>query len=81
MIPSLDVSSAEPETILHRRLTKRGNSAVVQVLVKWSSLPADAATREDYYVLKERYPSVAAWGQAGSQGGDSVMPDDSGTSA
>jgi hypothetical protein len=44
MIPSLDISAAQPEATLDHRLSKRGNTTVVQVLIKWSSLPLDATT-------------------------------------
>lgn len=56
----LDSSSLEPEIILDSRLTKKGNTAITQVLVKWTSLPTEMATWEDYYVLKNHYPSAAA---------------------
>uniref|UniRef100_A0A0A8YMH7 Uncharacterized protein n=1 Tax=Arundo donax TaxID=35708 RepID=A0A0A8YMH7_ARUDO len=36
------------------------------------------ATWEDYYVIKERCPSAAAWGHAASQGGGDVTPGDNG---
>jgi hypothetical protein len=41
---------------------KKGNAIVVQVLVKWSSLPAEMATWEDFYEIKQRYPVAPAWG-------------------
>ncbi len=47
---------AQPEQILERRLTPRGNRAVTQVLVKRSNLRPEAATWEDYWELKKRYP-------------------------
>jgi hypothetical protein len=67
--PSLDLAELEPQCILDQRLTKKGNSAIVQILVKWTSLPATLATWEDYYVLKKRYPSAVAWGHVASQEG------------
>lgn len=60
------------EEILDRRLVKKGNAAYLQVLVKWSTVPASSATWEDYQVLKERFPSAPAWGPAGSEGEGSV---------
>lgn len=45
--PTLDIDQLEPELILDRRLTKKGNSAITQVPVKWTSLPKDSATWED----------------------------------
>lgn len=68
----LDVSELQPEEILDRRLIKKGNTAYLQVLIKWTSLPSAMATWEDYSVLRERYPHSAAWGQAASQGVASV---------
>jgi len=76
-VPMMDTSIVEHEAILDRRLTKKGNAAVVQVLIKWISLPSTMATWEDYNVLKSSFPSAAAWGQAGTQGGHSVTADSS----
>jgi hypothetical protein len=56
--PQLDLAELEPEEILDMQLTKKGNSTIVQVLVKWSTLSRDLATWEDYYVLRARYPSA-----------------------
>jgi hypothetical protein len=67
--PSLDVAELVPKYILDRWLTKRGNTDVTQVLVKWSSLVKELATKEDYYVLRGRFPSAPAWGQVEFQGG------------
>jgi hypothetical protein len=61
-VPQLDIAELQPETILDRHLTKKGNDVVIQVLIKWSSLPAEMATWEDFYVVKKRYPMVPAWG-------------------
>jgi hypothetical protein len=54
--PDLSALSAQPLEILDRRMVKRGNTSMVQVQVKWSSLPNEAATWEDYDVLRLRYP-------------------------
>lgn len=70
----LDAQDVLPETVLDRRLVKKGNQAVLQVLLKWTKLPASSATWEDYEVVKARFPSAIAWGQATSQGGGDVMP-------
>ena len=61
--------NVQPLEILNRRLVKKGNRAVPQVLIRWSHVPADATTWEDYYVLRQRYPDALAWGQASVQGG------------
>ncbi|KAJ1253806.1 hypothetical protein BS78_K181900, partial [Paspalum vaginatum] len=52
----LDTAYVSPEVILDRRLVKKGNQAITQVLIKWSNLPASSATWEDYDVLKTRFP-------------------------
>jgi len=55
---------------------KKGNKAIPQVLLKWTSLPESSATWEDYYVVKQRFPNAVAWGQAASEGGGgNVMAD------
>ncbi|KAF3654896.1 hypothetical protein FXO38_14919 [Capsicum annuum] len=43
-----------PEDVVQKRLVKKGNKAVAQVLVKWFDLPADVATWEFASVLKTR---------------------------
>lgn len=71
-IPALDMEDTEPEEILDRRLVKKGNAAIPQVLVKWKGIPATSATCEDMYVCKHRFPDDVAWGQATSPGGGDV---------
>jgi hypothetical protein len=46
-IPDLTSLEVTPESILQRRLVKKGNNVVVQVLVKWSHLLTASATWED----------------------------------
>jgi hypothetical protein len=58
--PLLDTTEVSPKQILERRLVKRGNEAITQVLVQWSGLPATSATWEDYYVLRDRFPQATA---------------------
>ena len=72
-LPDLSAHNTEPEAILDHRLVKKGNSAMPQVLVKWSKIPAPSATWIDLYVLQKRFPAAPAWGQAASQGGSTVM--------
>jgi hypothetical protein len=72
--PALDALDTEPETILDRRLMKKGNSSVLQVMIKWTGLPTDAATWEDWDVLQQRFPAVLTWGQASSSPGGIVTP-------
>ncbi|XP_071683515.1 uncharacterized protein [Lolium perenne] len=74
-LPSLDSVDTEPEAILDRRLVKKGNVAVPQVLIKWLGIPADSPTWEDWEVLKMRFPNVLAWGQASTSPGGIVTTD------
>lgn len=65
-LPDLTADHFEPEAVLARRLVKKGGKAVPQVLIKWNLLPAASATWEDFYIVKDRFPSARAWGQASS---------------
>jgi hypothetical protein len=75
--PLLDSVDTEPEAVLDRRMMKKGNQAVVQVLIKWKHLPEETATWEDWDVLKASFPVVLTWGQASASPGGSVTIDDS----
>jgi hypothetical protein len=68
-VTDLSITATTPEAVLERRLVKKGNVAVPQVKVKWMNLSVSAATWEDMYVLRQRFPNALAWGQAGFQGG------------
>lgn len=72
----VDLSAQEllPEEVLDRRLVKKGNRAIQQVLIKWKGLPAVSATWEDWYVLKTHFPDIGAWGQAPIEAGGDVTP-------
>lgn len=74
-VAQLDTVTLQPEAILERRLVKKGNAAIRQVRVKWSHLPADSATWEDLNVLRQRFPTSAACGQAVSPAGGGVTRD------
>jgi hypothetical protein len=63
----------EPVELLERRLVKKGGQATPQVLVRWSGIPIEPATWEDYYVLKRRFPDALVWGQTSSGEGGGVM--------
>lgn len=65
-LPTLDVLETGPELILDRKLVKKGNVPIPQVLIKCTNLPADAATWEDWETLKLKLPAVLTWGQASS---------------
>jgi hypothetical protein len=78
--PAVDLAPVSPvlAAILQHSLVKKGNAAAPQVLVHWAHLPADAATWEDYYVLKQRYPDATLWEEeqegVQAQEGSSVTP-------
>jgi hypothetical protein len=71
-VSDLEAVDTQPKEVLERRLVKKGNTAIVQVRVTWTGLPATSTTWEDYNVLKSRFPSAPAWGQAGSSAGGGV---------
>jgi hypothetical protein len=71
-VPSELTEFQVPEKILKRRLVNRGVKPVLQVLVKWSTLPESLATWEDLEALKQRFSGAPAWGHAGSLGGENV---------
>jgi len=66
----LEASAAVPEQVLDRRLVKKGNTAIPQVFIKWTRLPATCVTWEDYNVLRKRFPDAPSWGQAGISVGE-----------
>jgi hypothetical protein len=74
--PTLDTIEVEPEANLDRRMMKRGNALVIQVLIKWKTQPDEDVTWEDWDVLKQRLPTMLAWGQASISPGGSVTPID-----
>lgn len=69
---------AVPGKILQRRLQRRGNKMVVQVLVEWSGVSSPATTWENLEELRHRFPVAPAWGQADFQDGSNVTPRESG---
>jgi len=56
-IDDLGVIAMEPVTILAKKLGKRGNRAMVYLLVQWSNNPKEEATWELYSDMESRYPS------------------------
>ena len=42
----------EPKALLARRLVKKGNAGIPQILVKWSNLADEDATWEDYSAIQ-----------------------------
>jgi hypothetical protein len=73
-ITGLEAADTVPLEIVARRLVKKGNTAIPQVKLTWVGLPPTATTWEDYNVVKERFPTAPAWGQAGIQAGGDVTP-------
>jgi hypothetical protein len=71
-VAPLHTKDIVPETVLQRRLVKKGGKAVPQALIKWTHLPAEAATWEDWYVLQARFPSFLAGGPARPAKGGNV---------
>lgn len=50
------MEAMEPVAVLERRMVKRNNRAVVQLLVQWSSSFPEDATWIDYEELVSKYP-------------------------
>lgn len=73
-LPDLTAAELEPVAILERRMRKKGNAPVVQILVQWENQSVDTATWEDYDVLKNRYPSANIWSEVPSQAEANVTP-------
>lgn len=72
VLTDLQAIETFPAAILQRRLVKKGNSVVPQVLISWQGLPPSSATWEDYNVVKTRFPMAPAWGQAETSAGGGV---------
>ncbi|TQD73313.1 hypothetical protein C1H46_041154 [Malus baccata] len=47
-----------PVAILDRRMIKRGNAAVTEILVQWQNHSKDDATWEIYHELKMKFPEI-----------------------
>jgi hypothetical protein len=68
-VADLDKRKIYPEAVLQWRLVKKGSKAIPQALIKWTTLPPEAATWEDLYVLRSRFSGALAGGSASSEGG------------
>ncbi|XP_031108696.1 uncharacterized protein LOC116013188 [Ipomoea triloba] len=64
---------AQPVAVLNKRLVKRDNKAVTQILVQWANLPEEAATWEDYHHVTSQFPTFDPWGQGSGGGEGNVM--------
>jgi hypothetical protein len=61
-----------PDKVLQTRVLNTLDGARTQLQVKWSAWLEELATWEDEELIKKRFPSALAWGQAESQGGENV---------
>jgi len=55
-IDELGLLAAEPVAVLARRLGKKGNRAVVYLLIQWSNRPKEEATWELYSDIEAKFP-------------------------
>ena len=62
-----------PAAILDKRIIKRNNQVVTQLLVEWCNLGRDNATWEDYSILITQFPKFDPWGQGSAEGQGIVM--------
>lgn len=59
LLPEIDEQgyiAAEPLAVLNRKLGKKGNKAIVYVLIQWSNSPKEEATWEPYTEIARRFP-------------------------
>jgi hypothetical protein len=68
-IPALDTTDTETEAILDRRMMKKGNNPVIQVLIKWANLSKDVATWEDWETITRKFPAILTLGQVSASPG------------
>jgi hypothetical protein len=68
----LDKDMVESKAILQHQLVKKGNNAIVQVLVKWTKLPQDATSWENENIMHTIFPKALAWGQTSSSGAGTI---------
>lgn len=50
------IQKGVPESILDRKMVKRGNNHATKVLVKWKNLPVEQASWEYYHELLHQFP-------------------------
>ncbi|KAL4351501.1 hypothetical protein GQ457_06G016560 [Hibiscus cannabinus] len=58
--------------VLDKRIIKRNNRPVTQLLIQWTNLGTRNSTWEDYTVLRSQFPDFDRWGQASTTGGGIV---------
>lgn len=64
-----EVRSKEHKVVLERRMIKRENQVITQVLIKWRNEEVEDATWEDFWLMKERFSHFNLGGKLGSQRG------------
>ncbi|KAJ0007343.1 hypothetical protein Pint_30803 [Pistacia integerrima] len=60
-LPPIDkdgIIRQEPEEILHKRLKKKKNHVVTEVLVKWKGLGEEEASWVEYSTLVNKFPNL-----------------------
>ncbi|XP_039045952.1 uncharacterized protein LOC120185946 [Hibiscus syriacus] len=62
-----------PTIVLNKRIVKRQNKVITQLLIQWSNLGEENATWEDYAVLKSQFSDFDPWGQGSGEGEGNVM--------
>jgi hypothetical protein len=72
-LPPLPDSLQKLVRILQRRQMQTHTGVVPQLLIQWTDWPEELATWEDEAAIIARFPEVAAWGQAVTEGGENVM--------
>jgi hypothetical protein len=66
-VVDLSQGNIEPEQNIDQRIVMKGKQAIAQVLMKWTGVPKEDATWEDYSVAKARLIKAKTWGQALSE--------------
>jgi hypothetical protein len=74
--PDLLSATTSPAAILERRMVKKGDQALLSNSgFNGTQLPVDAATWEDYDVLRARFPDAAIWEGSPSEERGNVTTD------
>lgn len=64
--PLVDIASpycVEPDQVLDRKMIKRGDTVVAEILVQWKDIPYEQATWKDFAKIKFRFPTFLLCGQ------------------
>ncbi|WMV14994.1 hypothetical protein MTR67_008379, partial [Solanum verrucosum] len=63
----------EPRSILERRVIKKGNKVVAQLLIQWKNMSKEQATWEDFHMIKTRFLSSFLEDKKVSKGGEMMQ--------